>query len=186
MRIDKRLNIVMPVESSDGKTVHVHAEPISLAVFEANALLIGKTFAAIFQEGLGSIAGPRVAAALMRRLADATGMRPECDALLNEIRRLANVVAPAEQGWSVFPLQEAVDQKYFDERALSEAENALVYFTVASSMHRKSDLAEILDGAAQLWGAQTTALNSTAFKDSLPISTATASSGERAGSSVPL
>lgn len=184
MKLDKRLNLIIPVERPDGSSIYVHSTPISRAVFERYFLLISKTFTAIYTQGLGITAGPRVAAMLLKRLAVEAG---EWDGpegveagLMAEIRRLTNVVAPGSNGWQTIPYQEAVDQKHLDEGDASEVENALVFFTVASSMHRKAELTGILEGISKLWGAQTDSLNSTEFANSLQTLTATDNSGATA------
>jgi hypothetical protein len=103
-----------------------------------------------------------------------------------EIRRLSNVVALGPKGWAGVPLQVALDEGTIGEDERAEVENAIVFFTVASLVHRRADLPAILDGASKLWGAQTTLLNATEFAASLPTSTKDASSGERAkASSIP-
>lgn len=207
MKIDQRLNLVIPVgheeERPDPKDatkkvrefipdLYVHSTPISAETFEANFLLVSKTFSAIYGEGLGSVAGPRVAAMMLRRVAKATGDEASAVALMAEIRRLSNVLAPTPAGWDTVPLEQAVSQGTLSKEDASEVENAIVFFTVASAMHRRQDLKEAMDGAASLWGAQTTSSSFTAFRDSLPRSTAPETSppaptGEaaQAGSLVP-
>lgn len=185
MRIDDRLNLVIPVELPAGKAF-VHSTPVSMEVFEANFMLVSKTFAAIYGEGLGAAAAPRIAAMLLRRIAKETGDIKSADALLAEVRRLSNVFAPTPQGWEMIPLEDALAKGVIPKEDASEVENAIVFFIVASAMHRRSDLAEVLDGATRLWGAQTSSSSCTDFRDSLPTSTAAAISvGTEAVSSVP-
>lgn len=189
MNIDRNLNIVIPIERESGP-VYVHAAPISRAVFERYFLVISKTFAAIHAEGLSALSGPRVAGMMLKKIAQD---REEWDGpegvergLMMEIRRLSSVVQPKTSGgWETVPLQEALDRKTLDEDDVSEVENVLVFFTVAYSMLRKGDRRPALEGASSIWGARIESLNSTAFAASLPTSTATASSGETEGSSVP-
>lgn len=183
MKIDQRLNFVVPLYRDDDQVyAYVHSAPVSREVFEANYLLISKTFAAIHSEGLGIAGGPRVAALLMRDIAQRMA-GPDGDSasvsgdLTNEIRRLSNVVAPGPSGWTVTPFQEAIDNKSIDTDDLAEVENALAFFTVASAMHQRSVLAVVLRGAARLWGAQLSSLNCTGFAGSLQTSTGTGSSG---------
>lgn len=196
MKIDDNLNLVIPVEGPTG-TSYVHAAPISRDVFERNYLLISKTFAGIFREGLGMAAGPRVAAMLMRDVAkefngvgedgqplvDGPGT-DQCAALMAEIRRLANVLVPTTEGYALVPLQEAIDKRALDPDDASEVENALVFFTVASAMMKRGEKVPFINGAARIWGAQTSSLNSTAFAASLRTSTETASSGARVAESL--
>lgn len=183
MRIDKRLNLVVPVDTDRG-TLYVHSTPIAAEVFEQNFLLVSKTFSAIYGHGLGPRAGPRVSSMLMARIAENGDELESHAALMAEIRRLSNVLVPGPGGWETVPLQEAVDKGSMERIDASEVENAIVFFTVCSAMHRRSELPEILDGAAKLWGAQTTPLNCTGFAASLQTSTEEGSSGEKAEESL--
>ena len=58
MKIDRTLKLTIPVQREDESIVHVHATPISLAVFEENALLLGKTFSILYGQGLTWVTGP--------------------------------------------------------------------------------------------------------------------------------
>ena len=73
MKIDKKLNLVIPIETDDG-TLYVHSMPIRREIFDTYFLVLSKTFAAIHGEGLGEIAGPRVAALILKKIAMDTGM----------------------------------------------------------------------------------------------------------------
>ena len=184
--IDRKLNLVIPVENGD-QTSYVHSTPISRQVFEANFEAIGRTFSRIYGGGYGLMAGPRIAAMMLRKVAeDFGGDDPTARAaslalvessLMNEVRRLSNWVAVGPSGWASIPYQEAVDKKLISEDDAAEVENALVFFTVASSMHKKSELPIILAGASKIWGARIELSNSTAFAASLRTSTEAASSG---------
>src|SRR3954465_11092498 len=94
LRIDKRLNLVIPIETSIG-TVFVHSCPIRREIFEKYFLIISKTFAAIYSEGLNVIAGPRVALMMLKQIAINANAWEGNDGvesgLLNEIRRITNV-----------------------------------------------------------------------------------------------
>lgn len=189
MKIDRRLNLVIPVEQDDG-TIYVHSSPIARAVFDRYFMVIAKTFSSIYNEGLGVTSGPRVAALLLKDTATNLGVWDgEAGVergLMNEVRRLSNVIMLGPAGWTTIPFQEAVDKKMIDDTDRSEVENAIVFFTVASLMHKKAELPAILGGAVSLWGGQITSSNCTEYASSLPTSTATENSGgTTAGSSVP-
>lgn len=178
--IDDRLKLIIPIyDRQDQIKAYVHSTPVSRQIFEANFALISKTFAAITGEGLGNLAGPRVAALVMKEVAKR--MVGEKDApllvnpLLSEIKRTGMVLLRTSSQWEFMPLQDALDQNYIDEDDGSEVENALVFFIAYSAMHRRKLLAEILPGAAQLWGALTSSLNVTEFRASLATSTQDAS-----------
>lgn len=172
MRIDKTLNIVIPVESEHG-VLNVHCTPLSEAMFEQFFLPLSTTFAAIYvSSNLSWHTGPRVAALMLKKEAQTHGMweGPEGvqSFLMPEIRRLANVVKPNGE---VIPLEEAVNKQLFSPKQKSEVENALVFFIVASAMHMEKELKPVLEGAAKLWGASITSSNCMVFAASLKTST---------------
>ena len=190
MKIDQRLNIVIPVEV-DQSTFYVYSSPIAREVFEEYFDVISKTFARIFGDGLGVIAGPRVAGLTLKKVAQEKGVWEGPTGvqagLVSEIRRITQVMVPASGGWSNILLQEAVDQSIISQDDLSEVENALTFFIVSSAMLRKSDLRGVLNGAAKLCDAQITSQTSTEYVSSLQTSTEDASTGTKAevASSVP-
>ena len=177
MRLNEKLNFVIPVyDANDKISAYVHSTPLSREAFEASFVLISKTFSAIHGEGLGSIAGPRVASLILREVAKRNDDEAGALTLMNEIRRLTNVLTPGPNGWTIIPFQEAT--KTLDPDDLSEVENAIVFFTVYSAMHRRQTLRDLLTGAARMWGAQVSSLTPTAFAASLPTSIETANIGE--------
>lgn len=182
MKIDKRLNLVIPLEDDAGKPIFVHSTPIAREVFETYFEVISRTFGFIYTHGLGTIAGPRVAALTLRKIAQDAGQWDNDggvrDGLMVEIRRLTRLVVLTPAGWQTLPLEQALQQKYIDDDTAAEVENALVFFTVASWMHRKAELPAILTVTAGLWGARAESLNSTEFAASLKMSTETDNTGE--------
>ena len=203
MRIDDRLNLVIPVEQGSG-VVFVHSMPISRETFDQHYLVIAKTFSEIYNGGLGAMSGPRIAAKLLRDIAKREGVWSGPNGveigLIQEIQRLSNVIVPSggpavldekpkdaplnapdvwrAPGWRTITLHEALQKQMIDDEDREVVENALVFFTVASSMHTKGVLPAIMASVCGLWSAQTSLLNSTAFASSLPTLTATVSSGE--------
>lgn len=184
MKIDRRLNLVIPLYHDEDKVyAYIHATPINREVFEKYHLVIARTLASITANGLGYIAGPRVAAMQLKAQAIATGSWEGTDGvqgLMAEIRRLSNVLAPTGHGWDMIPLEDAVSQNFLDADDVSEVENALAFFTVASWMYPRPALKDILEGAAKLWGAQIESLGCTDFMNSLTTSKPAASTGEKA------
>lgn len=177
MKLDKRLNLVLPI-SREGVDTYVHSMPIGREVFERYFKVLSRTFSEVIRD---PISGPRVAYLTLKDIATNLGQWDDVErGLMNEIRRLSNVVAPADKGWATFQFQDAIDQSYFDEDDLREVENALVFFTVALWMTPKKERAAIIDGFASLWSAQLVSSSCTEFAASLPTSTATASIGEKA------
>jgi len=175
MRIDRRLNLIIPVER-EGVDLYVHSMPISREVFERYFLPLTRTYANMYHEGLSVVAGPRVAAMLLRKIAKESGelAGPEGveEGLIDEIKRLSNVVIHTGKGWEIVPLQQAFSvYHYIDEEEMSEVENALVFFTLASAIFRRKDRPTVFNGMRLLWGTDTTSLSCVEYVRSLPILT---------------
>jgi hypothetical protein len=96
-----------------------------------------------------------------------------------EIYRLTNVVAVGENGWETMPFDVAKKRGVLGEDAAAEAENCIVYFICASSIHLRAEMAVALEGLSTLWDAQTTSSNCTEYMRSLPTSTVEESTGEK-------
>ncbi len=186
MQLNQKLNLVTKIERVDGPTLHVHATPISREVFEANYLVIAKTFTRLYAEGLGVMSGPRVALYVLREVAREMKREAEVEAsLVNEVFRLTNVNFPDERGWSTLPLETAVNRQILTRDEAGEVENLLIFFTCASWMHLQKMVPVILAGAGSFWGARVTSLSSTEFRSSLPTLSETAPSTAPAALSVP-
>ena len=185
MKLDRQLNLVIPIYGEDEKTVlcHVHSTPISREVFERYFVPIGQTFSQIFSLGFGQAGGPRVAMLLLKRIAQKMevweGPEGVEAGLVAEIRRLTVVLALIDGAWRQVPLHVAVERGILDEEDRGEVENAIVFFIAVSAMLRRKERREMLDEALNLWGARTSSSTSTEFAASLPTSTATGSSGKR-------
>lgn len=178
IKINRKLNLVMDVDTGDG-LIHIHSAPISREVFEDNFLVISRAFTAVYTNGLGPVTGPRVAALLLKQEAQTLGVWDRTQqSLMAEIYRLTNVVAPGPSGWESLPYDAAKKRGVLDENTASEVENCIVYFTCASSIHLKAELAVATEGLSTLWGAQTTSLNVTEYMRSLPTSTQEETTGE--------
>src|ERR1700751_5403859 len=103
--INKKLNLVLPVDTDNGR-IWVHSVPISKEIFESNYLLMTKTIAYLYSNGVGPAFGPRVARLALKDVAK--DMDDETDIsinLLNEIYRITNVLMPSPTGqWQTIPL----------------------------------------------------------------------------------
>lgn len=184
MQIDRKLNLVVPVERDDGTTIWIHSMPLSQEVFERYFLIISKTFAAIYSEGINVVGGPRVAALMLKRIAELDGSWEGAEGvaagLKTEIQRLSNVVTlHPENGWVTSTLYEAQRAELLSPDELSEAEGFITFFMVASAMHKRSQLVTLLDGLSRLWGALTTSSSVTEWAASLKTSTAAETSGAK-------
>lgn len=207
MRIDKRLNLVVPVygeevpKLDDGQPVmengqpvmdrpiiaYVHSTPLSAETVDRYFMILGQTFSAIFGNGLGVLAGPAVAMKLLRSIAreqkvwdddPKAGLVGVKNGVVAEIERLTTVSVPDGSGWTPVPLAAAVERNFISEDDKAEVENAIVFFIVGSATLARAQRKEMLTAAASLWDARISPLTSTEFTDSLKTSTATVSSGE--------
>ena len=183
VKINRKLNLDVPVYRDDGTVLHVHASPIGREVFETYFEHFSRVFTLIYAGGHGITTGPRIAYLMLKKDAiDHGNWEGELGVkrgLIEEIGRLTNVLAPGDRGWETIPFDQALKDGMIDDDDAAEIWNALVYFTLASVMHRKAELGPLLSAALDLWGAQPTSLNCMEFRDSLPISTPTDSSGEK-------
>lgn len=182
MRINKALNLVIPIDWEKGGQIFVHSTPISREVFEQYFLVISKTFAAIFSQGLGAVAGPRIAYLMLKKTAEDMGLWAGPSGvgvgLINEIIRLSNVSMPTAKGWKSIPLQSAIDKGMIDDETLADIEGELSFFTCVSVMNKRSQVEPIMDTVNGLWGSQTTSLTSTEFMNSLTTLIETGNFGE--------
>jgi hypothetical protein len=176
-RIDRSLKLIIPVTEADGEHVraYVYAQAISAEIFDRYFLEISKTFAAIHSEGLGPLAGPRIADKMLRRVCESLGNWDDVQkGLVAEIHRLTIYVAPGEKGWEPSPYADAK----LEAEDRSEIEAALVFFTCGSAMYTRDMRPGRLGFAASLWGAQTTSQSVTEFIASLRTSNEGGNSGE--------
>ena len=178
MRINRALNLVIPVETDSGQ-IYVHSTPISRDIFEQYFMAISKTFAAIFSQGLGVVSGPRIAYLVLKQKAMEAGNWAGADGvemgLVNEIIRLTNVIVPGDKGgWTTMPLASAISRNLIDADILAELEGELIFFTVVSLTAKRTQVASMMDTVNGLWGSESTAFSCTEYLNSLQTSTATA------------
>lgn len=186
VRIDRNLFMVVPIERDGSIWGYIHSKPIMRAAFESNFDSIAKAFTLLYTGGYGWTSGPRIAAFLLQQAAEGLGKWDRTDlglpdvknGLFAEIRRRSDLVFQGEGGWQQIAYQTAIDGKKLDEDEISEVENAIVFFTLVSSMHKKVERATILNGALPLWNARVESSSCSEFVNSLKTSTEVASSGE--------
>ena len=181
MKLDQRLNLVIPLERDDGSTLFVHSAPIARATFEAHYKVLAAAHAQIFHGLSGLRSSPRVAGLIIRDVA--REMKREVateQGLLAEIRRLTNVVIPTTDGNTILPLETAIARGTLDDDETSEVDGYTAFFTVMSAMESRKKCNTALEYMGMFWGTQTSSSNVTAFAASLRTSTAAESSGETA------
>ena len=183
MRIDKRLNLVIPIERETG-TVYVHSMPISAEVFDRYYLPIARTYADISRSGIVFISAPRVAAKMLKKTAIELGVweGPEGveAGLVGEMRRLSSVITLGDNGWQQTMLDIALKREAITAEEYSDVENMLTFFMVSCSLERGMELQAVLAFVCRAWRVQTTLSNATEFRASLTISKEDESSGVKA------
>jgi hypothetical protein len=180
--INRKLNLVLPMDIDEHHKIYFHSMPIGKEVFEANYLLMTKTLANLYANGIGPSMAPRIARLALRDAAKEIDDQTDVSQnLMNEIERLTNVIMPSTNGggWVTLPYFEVKNRKLVDEQILMEVENAIVYFIVASALHLRSELQLAYQGLTGIWKAETTLLGSTEYMRSLQTSTQTVNTGEK-------
>lgn len=184
MKISRNLNLIIPVQTEKWKA-WIHATPISKEVFKEHFFILSKTFSAIFSEGLGVVAGPRIAFLMLERISRDSnaweGDKGVRNTLVNEIVRLANLVYPVEgKGYETIPLDIALEREIVE---LDEVAGELVFFTCVSSINSPDQAKGTMDVVNGIWGTQCSSLSLTEWIASLPTLKPAASSGATASTS---
>lgn len=184
MKIARNMNFVLPVETDMGQG-YVHATPISKEVYRQHFYILSKTFSAIFSEGLGVVAGPRVAYLMLEKICQDQGIWDGAsgvkNTLVNEIIRLSNLIYPVEgKGWDTVPLEVAIDREVIDP---DEALGELVFFTCVSSINKPHQAKEVMEQVAGMWGSAISSLMLTEWIASLPTYKQPENTGETASKS---
>ncbi|ELF8378646.1 hypothetical protein RA893_003232 [Escherichia coli] len=184
MKIAKNLNLIIPVRTEKGNG-WIHATPISKEVFKEHFFILGKTFSAMFSDGLGVVAGPRIAFLMLERISRDSnaweGDKGVRNTLVNEVIRLANLVYPVEgKGYDTIPLDMALEREIID---LDEVAGELIFFTCVSSINSPEQAKGTMDVVNGIWSTQCSSLNLTEWIASLPTLKSAASSGATANTS---
>jgi hypothetical protein len=174
LKLNRKLNLVMTVDTERG-TLHVVAQPIPRAVFEDNFMIMCRAYAAIYNNQLGPITGPQAALMLIKREAQILGEETKGDMLLNEIRRMINVLVPSTNGssdsYQMMDFGLAVRQKLIDEDSAADIEAAVCFFTLALRAGAPQQMEGAIAGLNLFWNAETTSLTLTEYMRSLPTLT---------------
>lgn len=184
MKIARNLNLIIPARTEKGNG-WIHATPISKEVFKEHFFILSKTFSAIFSEGLGVVAGPRIAFLMLERISRDSnaweGDKGVRNTLVNEVIRLANLVYPVEgKGYDTIPLDMALEREIID---LDEVAGELIFFTCVSSINSPEQAKGTMDVVNGIWSTQCSPLNLTEWIASLPTLKSAASSGATANTS---
>lgn len=176
MRIElkKNLNLMIPLDGA-----YIHSTPVSIQVFEDNFLVLSKTFANMFANGLGAIAGPRVAYLMLKQTAQEMGVWDKVNReFVQEMIRLSNAAVATPKGYKQVPLHTAIEKQLIGEDDVRDIMGQLSFFTLVWLMNKPNQVEPIMNVVGGLWESQITSLNFTEFVNSLTTSTEIENTGE--------
>ena len=181
MKIDRKLNLVMPVQTESHGIVHVHSVAISREVFEQFYLELGKVFSQCFDSVNEShlvLSSPQLAYPALKSIAIKSGTWTNADGtggvkfgLVNEIVRNTSVLINGVKGWENMPLDIAVKRGMLDEDEEAEVLSSLVFFTAICKVAPKDFKTSFLEMAGSLRNWVLTSSDCMAYKNSLPTLT---------------
>ncbi|HET8689767.1 MAG TPA: hypothetical protein VFM18_24445 [Methanosarcina sp.] len=187
MKINKQLNLVVPIDSEEGE-IYFYSSPIHREVFKKYSLVICKAFTELLQNGLETT-GAQIAANHLEEVAISMGKwegeHGVKNGLMEEIARLTNVLVLTDEGWDTVPVNLALSRGFISEDDWEEAKQRIVFFTLVSVMTPpavRNDLCLIMNST---WGTQTGLWTAMEFINSLQTST-NAKNTKKKQSSVPV
>ena len=166
MHIDRKLNVVIPIER-DESTLYIHMTPLRYEIFERYYLIIAKTFNALYAEGLREM-GARIAYLMLMDTAKASGKAEEVEiGLIGELMRTSNALILNDAGWVTMSVDSAYKGGLLTEDEMREFKGYAVFFSCVWSMHTKLMATASVEIMANLWGLLTTSLDCMEYKTSL-------------------
>jgi len=186
VRIERNLNLVVPVERDDGAVLFAHSTPIEETVFLTYHRALTMTYSQLDADGLIRSGGIRNADLILKDVCERIGIwkdDPQTKSvgvergLLGEIKRLTNVFAPTETKWEMVPLEECVSREVLSPREAREVVAAATFFCASSRCFPRQNLKEFLQICSGRIGALVTYSNCTELTASLPTLTAGENSG---------
>ena len=184
MKIDRKLNIVIPVETESKGLIYVHSTPISRDVFEQFYLELGKVFSQCFDsinQAHLALTAPQLAYPALKTMTIKAGNWEEVKkGLINEIVRLTNVMITGEKGWESIPLDLAIKREILNEDEESEVLSALTFFTAICRVAPKDLRMSFLEMAGSLRSWELTSLDSTEYLNGLTIPVKAVTTGKKA------
>lgn len=174
MKIDRNLNLVIPIQTEASGKVYVHSSPISRDIFEQFYMELGKVFTQCLAEGNEhmAITAPQISYYSLKAISKSLGTWAEVEkGLVNEIIRLTNVIISTEQGWQTMPLYDAAKRSMINEDEEAEILSSVVFFTAISKASPKDLRKGFIEMAGNVRNWELLSLDCTAYRNSLPILT---------------
>lgn len=185
MKINKDLNLVIPIERAD-VTLYVHSVPIRREVFEQYHAPLSRAFSALTEGGLNIVSclatarlALRDAAMGMNKWEGEAGVQ---NGFFGEVRRMSTVLYPSDGGWQSILLADAVKRDIIDDDELAEVENIIVFFTLSARLFRKHQTPMMIQALCSMGGLSTTSFSAMEYADSLSTSTEAGDTKEMASS----
>jgi len=175
MRINRKLNLVMQLETAEQGVIHIHSVSISREIFEQFYLELGKVFSQCFDANNKAehlaLSAPQLAYPALKSIAKQAGNWDSAGGvklgLVNEIIRLTNIMITGDNGWETIPLDTAIKRGIIDEDEESEILSSLVFFTAISKVAPKDLKNSFLEMAGSLRGWVLTSSDITEYQSGL-------------------
>jgi hypothetical protein len=187
MKINKKLNLIMPLETEEAGIIYIHSSPIGKEVFETYYAELGKVFSQCIDLGNQAhliLTAPQLAYSALKSIAIKEnrweGQGGIKFGLVNEIIRLTNVLIAKENGWESIPFDLAIKREILTEDEEYEILSAIVFFTAISKVAPKDMKVPFLEmvGASRNW--EISSLDVTEYMNGLPILTKKENTGKKA------
>jgi hypothetical protein len=193
MRINKKLNLVIPVTTQNHGKIFVHSVPIGRDVFETYYFELGQVFDECFSSDNPShtaLSAPQIAYPALKKVARQAGTweneKNPADrsgvkfGLCQEIIRLTNVVFADESGWKALPLSTIIARDFLDEDEEAEVMSALIFFTSISLAGPKELRTAFLEMSGRIRGWELTLSDCMVYMTGLTTLTETETTQEKA------
>ena len=191
MKIDRNLNLVMQVQTTNNGLVYIHSASIGRSVFEQFYLELGKVFSQCFDnvnQAHLALSAPQLAYPALKSIAQKAGNWDGAGGvkfgLVNEIVRLTNVLVATENGWETLPFDVAVKREILDEDEEAETLSSLAFFTAISKVAPKDLKNSFLEMAGSLRNWELISSDVTEYLAGLPTLTKKGNTGKKAKESL--
>lgn len=174
MRISKNLNLVISLETESNGKIYIHSTPITKDIFEQYYFELGKVFSQCFDSSSSShmaLSAPKLAYPALKKIAmdqgNWEGNSGVKFGLINEIKRMSNILVNSEEGWKTITFNMAVEKGILDEEDESEVISSLCFFTAICRVAPKDLKKTFLEAAGSLRGWVITSSDFMEFQNSL-------------------
>jgi hypothetical protein len=183
VKINRNLNLVIPLNIENKGKIYIHSSPISRDIFEQFYLELGKVFTQCFDsinQAHLALSAPQLAYPALKKMSiDAGTWETVKRGFINEIIRLTNVLIAGDKGWESIPLDIAIKREIIDEDEESEVLSAITFFTAISRVAPKELRSSFIEMAGSIRNWELTSLDSTEYQNGLVMSEKIAPTGKK-------